>query len=671
MSTLTFILKSVFRNPKRSLILILGVTLPLMLLIGTFLTVEYLGREFLTETLENIGADIEVSVFGDVNISNYMDVIEDLEKIDGIANVEAVVSDDLGACNITKGGELIWPVYKRTSKNYTILVSSNIYVFGFRQNFSSEEVKVVSGTLNLTRNNVAVTKSLAELLKLQPGDNITFLRKYRKEENGKQEMGILKVNATVCGVIEFENRLKNAIRSKYLSYQGLCFIVSIELAQVLIDEFDYYSFIRYWVFVDHNKVLNPWSIDQSIKSLRELERKIEAALHKHYSDFSIINTLLYEIKDCREKVDYLKFGFGITILPLMLLAFFFILVVNQILIMGKRTEIGLLKVRGATSKQILSFTLVESFMIGGVGGVVGSIAGYLASMRFAKIFSEKTTLLSGQTIIRFLPFYLQVGVGLGIVMLTLATYISARKTVKMETQKLLQEYLEEVELPKKITKKTLIIFTMGLTKVVETILNTSVAGIMGSMEAPESFVVFLVGTIILLVDLLLIPLGPIFFIYGLIKIVTYYSVKFHKIFKTVIKPLLGELSDMVTKNFSRKTTRTIKIMVIMSTVLIYGIAIITIPSLMSQQARIFAEAQNGADILAEPGYVINETQLLENLSKIEGIELVSRVMTGNFMFREIGEVALLVIVDENYFNVSYFKNSYLKDVSITGGLREI
>jgi len=644
--------------------LILGVALPLMLLIGTFLTVEYLGREFLAETLENIGVDIEVSVFGAANISNYMDVIEDLEKIDGIANVEAVVPGYLGACNITKDGELIWPLREKNAKNYTMLTYSKIHVFCFRPNFSSNEIGILNGTLDLIGNNVAVTAKLAEVLKLQPGDKITLSRQHWKEENGEMEVEIVKVNFTVCSVIEFKGRLENAISGEFPSYQGLCFIVSMDFAQIFIEKFNFSPFLEYWVFVDYDKVLNPWSVDWSIIGLRRLEREIEIVLHKNYSDFSITNILLYEIKNCRERVYYLKFGFGSTILPVILLAFLFILIANQIITMRERREIGLLKVRGATNERILSFLLVKGFIIGGIGGIVGSFIGYLASMHFIKIFSEELILSPEQTISRFLSFYLEVGVGLGIVMLTLATYIPARKTVKMETQKLLQEYLEEVELPKKITKKTLMIFTIGLMKVVETILNTSVAAIIASMEAPENFVVFFVGTIILLADLILIPLGPIFFIYGLTKIVTYYSVKFHKIFKTVIKPLLGELSDMVTKNFSRKTTRTIKVMIITSIVLIYGIAIITVPSLMVRQARIFAEAQNGADIFAEPGYVINETQLLENLSKIEGIELVSRVMADNFMFRDIEKLSLLVVIDENYFNVSYFKSSYLKDVSI-------
>jgi len=664
MNILSFAIRSISRSPRRTLTLIFSIILSLTLLIGTFLAVEYLGQEFLAEILENIGVDIEIEVFVDDDISNYMNIIEELEKIDEIENVEAVVSGYLGTCNITKDGELIWPLYEKNAKNYTMLIYSKIHVLCFRSNFSSGEIGILNGTLDLIGNNIAVTAKLAEILKLQPGDKITFSRQHWKEENGKMEVEIVKVNFTVCAVIEFEGRLKNAISGELPSYQDLCFIVSMDFAQIFIEKFNFYPFLEYWVFVDYGKVLNPWSVDWSIIGLRRLEREIEIVLHKNYSDFSITNILLYEIKNCRERVYYLKFGFGSTILPVMLLAFLFILTANQILTMGERREIGLLKVRGATNEQILSFSLVKGLIIGGIGGIVGSFAGYLASMHFIKIFSEKSILSPEQTISRFFSFYLEVGVGLGIVMSTLATYISVRKTLEMELPKLMQEYLEEVELPKKISKRTLIIFIMGIIKVVETILNISVAGIIGSMEAPESFIVFLVGTVILLVDLGLIPLGPIFFIYGLIKIVTYYSVKFHKIFKTVIKPLLGELSDLVTKNFSRKTTRTIKITVIMSTVLIYGIAIVTIPSLMVQQARIFAEVQNGADILAEPGYAINETQLLENLSKIEDIELMSRVMTGNFMFREIEKLSLLVIVDENYFNVSYFKNSYLKDVSI-------
>ena len=111
MNMVPFAFRFMSRNLRRTLTLAFSIMLSLTLLIGTFLTVEYLGQEFLMEVLEDMGVDIGIEVF-DANISNYMDVIEDLEKIDGIANVEAVVLDGLWGYNITKDGKLIWPERK-------------------------------------------------------------------------------------------------------------------------------------------------------------------------------------------------------------------------------------------------------------------------------------------------------------------------------------------------------------------------------------------------------------------------------------------------------------------------------------------------------------------------------------------------------------------------------
>ena len=59
---------------------------------------------------------------------------------------------------------------------------------------------------------------------------------------------------------------------------------------------------------------------------------------------------------------------------------------------------------------------------------------------------------------------------------------------------------------------------------------------------------------------------------------------------------------------------------------------------------------------------INETQLIENISGIEGINLVS--ITG----KTVAKIGIrnidLFVIDENYFNVSFIKDKYLKDVSI-------
>ena len=101
---------------------------------------------------------------------------------------------------------------KNIAENYTILMETySIYAFGFRSNFSSEEVKVVSGILNLTGNNVAITEELADKLKLKPGDNITFFRRYYREENGTWIENIKSINATICAIIRFEGRLRNVI----------------------------------------------------------------------------------------------------------------------------------------------------------------------------------------------------------------------------------------------------------------------------------------------------------------------------------------------------------------------------------------------------------------------------------------------------------------------------
>ncbi len=665
MNMVPFAFRFMSRNLRRILMLAFSIMLSLTLLIGTFLTVEYLGQEFLMEVLEDMGVDIGIEVF-DVNISNYMDVIEDLEKIDGIANVEAVVLDGLWGYNITKDGKLIWPERKNIAENYTMLMETySIYAFGFRSNFSSEEVKVVSGALNLTGNNVAITEELADKLKLKPGDNITFFRRYYREENGTWIGSIKSINATICAIIRFEGRLRNVIYKRDFPNLRFCFIISIEFAQILLQKFDRFSFIDYWVFVDYNKVLNPWTIDQSMRVLRKLEKEVKNVLYMHYSgNFHVVNWLLLKIENCKEKTNYLKFGFGFTILPNALLAFFFILTANQTLIREKAREIGLLRVRGATDKQIFLLMLIEGTTIGLVGGVLGTITGYLASAQFIEVLSEKVLLPVKLVLNRFLLYYFQIGLMLGVAMSILAAFISFRKVVRMETRSLLQEYLEEVELSKKVSKRTLILFLAGLAKVVEAILNISVAAIIASMGAPENFVVFLVGTIILFADLILIPLGPIFFIYGLTKIVTYYSVKFRKVFKVIVRPLLKELGDMVVKNFSRKPARTIKTMALISMVLVYGVTIVTVPSSVRQNVRTAAEIINGADVSVNLRYVINETQLIENLTEIEGVELISRIWIAGFVCKEIRKSITLIIVDENYFNVSYIRNVYLEGTSV-------
>jgi len=684
--------RSIARNPRRSLTISIGIILATTLLVGIFLTADYMGHALLMEALKEVKVDLEITI-GHKNVSEYEEVVQQLEQLEEIEKVEPYISAYLWGYNITKGGELIWPKYNATT-GFPIYERA-IVIYGFRQNMSIEEIVSLEGNLNLTENNIAVTSELAESLGLKPGDKITF--SYIRWKEAVEE--VKKVNATICAIINIEGELKEIIErpsyrvfytygptSSYYfreRYETSYIITSIEFASKLglteyyyepepippkpeiqseykvLEEKELIS-ISYWVFVDRDTVLNPWDISETLKNLDRLEIKI-GNVCSYYGYYYTSNNLRRAISIYRFQAESLKYGFGLSSLPVLFLAWFFALTASWISVNERRREIGLLKVRGATNKQIFTSILIETTIVGAIGGAVGAIIGYLSSIYFIKILAEKfaEALIPGEVLVELLPFYFGFSIIVGIIISLFAGFIPARRVANMELQKCLQEYLEEIEAEKWKPRLTWILFIVGLAKTVEMILGLSVLKLMMQIDffTANIFIILLL-VVLNFIDMILLPLGPLFFIYGLSKIITHYASKFQKVFRAIVKPFLGELSDVAVKNFTRKSTRTARVMFLLALTLTFGVIMVSTSASSTQYTIRTIEIEVGADVKVFSAYPTNETQLLNNISSINGVEAITTIRessaSGSISY------ASLYIIDENYFETSFIREEYLE-----------
>jgi len=649
-----FALHSIVRSPRKMLTLTVGLIIATSLLTGTFLSADYMAQIILQETLNDVSFDMRVDIFPQ-NLSESFSIIKNLEKITGIKKVEPYIVKTLTGLNIIKNNGTVFPMIKFSQ-------SWKIIAYGLRENISIGEINVIKGSLPLMGNSIAVTDSLAKKLNLKVGDEIALL--FSQLDGEKKE-----VNVTVSAVVRLEGKLKEILDDP-CSETSVCGwkLYRVEQVDYLIMSigFAYSAFsakgVRYWVFVNRDTVLNPWDIDRSITNLINIENKIEDSCQQYFH-VEICNILRYALEICKGGISFLKLLAGVCILPTMFLACFFIWTSDQMFIYERRREIGLLKVKGATNKQILALITLESIIVGIVGGIIGFTVGNISCVYFLEVTVGRSiaTIFPSHILVRLLVFYLLVDIIFGVATSMLFITILFRKIIKMKTNKLLQEYLEEFEKGKWRPKLVFTSFSIGLIKTVEMALGIPLTRIITQIE-PESIVISLLLNLIYIIDIVLIFLGPLLLVYGFSKIVTHYETKFNKLFKTIVKPLLKELGDMVVKNLVRRSARTERLLFLLSLVLAYGIATITTSASAMNITIKEIEISVGADIKAFPVQSINETQLIENISGIEGINLVS--ITGKTVAK-IGITNInLFVIDENYFIVSFIKDKYLKDVSI-------
>ena len=662
MGVLWIVFRSITRNPKRTLTLSLGMIISLSLLVSVFLTADYMGQMILAKILSDVIFDFYIDIKHSEPFE-YMNVVKELKELEEIEIVEPCISRYASKLNITRDGETIWPTSQGTADYEEESFYHTLKFLGFGQNISIEGIKTIQGRLNLTENKIAITEDLAKMLKLKPGDKISLI-------NVDQD---IQLNATVCAIIKFEGKLKKLITSFYMSPDRIrkgseiyyikeyIIIAPIELTWELFAT----KFVNYFVFVDRDKILNPWDINGSMKNLRRLEIEIENVC-QCYEEYYIFNNLIHALESYRTEIEILKDGFGISLLPVILLSCYFTLSTGQISLIVRRREIGLLKVKGFSSRQIFTMIILESILVGLVSGIIGAIIGYLSSMQIAKnILWENIAPAPKEVLNKLIFFYLGLSITLGSVFTPVATIIPARRISKMQVGELLQEYLEKTEIEKWRPRLTLLLFILGVLKTVEMILGVSVAKILSSLNisATNIFLALLI-VVLITADMVLVLLGPFFLIYGLSKMVSHYASKLTTPIKLLIKPLLGELSDIAVKNFTRRASRTMRIIFLMSLILTLGIALIVFSSSFIQTSVEIEKIEMGADIKATLTPSVNKTWIVDNISAIEGVNGVSIYGELALPVKLTDEYVKVLIIDENYFNVATIKEKYLEGASV-------
>jgi len=662
MGVLWIVFHSIKRNPKRALTLSLGMIISLSLLVSVFLTADYMGQMILAKILNDVSFDFYIDIKHN-ELIEYVNVIKELKELEEIEIVEPCISCYASNLNITRNEEIIWPISQGIANHEEESFYYYIKFFGFRQNMSIEGIKTIQGRLNLTGNKIAITEDLARTLELKPEDEISLIN---VDKN-------IQLNATICAIIKFEGRLKKLITSFYgpptwirkgseIYYvKEYIIVASIELTWELFLT----KSINYFVFVDRDEILNPWDINGSMKNLRRLEIKIEN-ICQHYEEYYIFNNLIHALESYKTEIDDLKYAFGFSLLPVFLLSYYFTSSTGQISLIVRRREIGLLKVKGFSNRQTFTMIILESVLVGLISGIIGAIIGYLSSIQIAKnILWENIAPAPKEVLNKLIFFYLGLNIMLGGVFTPITTIIPARRISKMRIGELLQEYLEKTEMEKWRPRLTLLLFILGVIKTVEMILGLSAAKILSSLNisATNIFLALLI-VVLIIADMALVLLGPFFLIYGLSKIVAHYASKLTTPIKFLIKPLLGELSDIATKNFTRRASRTMRIIFLMSLVLTLGIALIVFSSSFIQTSVEIEKIEMGADIKATLVPSVNKTWLVDNISAIKGVNEASIYGELALPVKLADKYVEVLIIDENYFNVTTIKEEYLEGASV-------
>ncbi|MGQ9538076.1 MAG: ABC transporter permease [Candidatus Bathycorpusculaceae bacterium] len=364
------------------------------------------------------------------------------------------------------------------------------------------------------------------------------------------------------------------------------------------------------VYLDRDSLINPWDIPSSMEAVERITSQITNMVGS--KGMYVSNNIRMILMTYYATSIIMRFAFIIVTLPVFFVAWYVGTTVSDVSYNLRRREIGLLLTKGFSNSQLFRLFLTESILIGIIGGLAGVGLGFLLGPIFTTAsWSEVSPVLSTEVIIITVIF--------GLAVTLLSTFRPSRRAAKLPPVEALREYtyIEEVKPYKQ--RGPWIAFILGLYKIVTFLLGINLAQMFAGNPPPFTniFLIILLG-IWIIIDTVLIYIGPLLFFWGFTKIFIRGSLKFQELVARTAK-FLGDLGTLATKSVQRNPARAASIAFLVA--LIVGYSFQTIGDVARQQDYTIRQikAEIGADISISPSSTINITRMMENIGNLAGV----------------------------------------------------
>ncbi len=612
---LLYPIKRVSRMWKLFLALLIGVVLASAFFASINIKANLAAEQALEQQLSPILTDIEFST--NLNITNLAYARQNISSIDGVKKVDVVAR--------FYSTPIALPIDNYNSTEYMQMAcmpnSSRIYdewvnkpVDGVKEN----ETYLIAGT------------SLAK--RVTVGDNITTMIEFPTPKFDNKTTVYL--NLTVAGFADLTD-------TGYQLISGNTFYIS-PLVPVDAKQFYYYqsdlmiiswetTLEKYWVdapngtvtttfavYVDHDKLLNPWDTQTSANNVQMIADDIQNNVLANFEAHGSVNNMLGSaLMSFQYNFSSTLFNFIIISLPIFFVAWYLGSTVSDVSFNLRRREIGLLSTKGLSSGQIQRMFLAEALAIGLLGGMLGVVGGLILNQVYAGSFNINT-LFSPQMLN---PYTILFTVIFGIFLALFSVFWSARRAARMPTVEALRDYMPTEG--EKFYRKRLpwIAFILGAFKIALYIAGVNMQVLLSRwIYLGGGFLASLIAAPLLLFDALLNYIGPLLFFWGLTKLLIQNSLKFQQL-TTKVSIVMGDLGHLAAKNVRRNPARMAAIAFIIAFIIGYGVQVTGQLASEQDYAVRQVRAQVGADVTVN---VINATRaplviddILGNVSEIK------------------------------------------------------
>jgi ABC-type antimicrobial peptide transport system permease subunit len=623
MAIFNYLFKTLARNKKRSLMIICGIAIASSLITGINVSMDALTYEMFTENFRQVYCDFSVTTdlpfYG--NFSKFTEMFEPLkDNFSEVSEIYGSVGFDFDETYYDFSGNPVnWSYLEETNFNHSLFTRTKLYGIDEEILNLPQMADLIEFTDNMTftfnsSNQIYVDIITAVKYNLTVGQNISVGNLYQDYdyEDGYRMITnytFSQDNITIAGIFRILDQSSfNSLFPGYYSYSyypgyDLFYDYSSPYADDQITiltnaEFAYelyinltnnyyrqrYSYGNYWmigIITDHDQYnfINPDSI---LSFSQRLALKIQYTSVVY--NFEVNNYGSNILNMVRSQIAMFSLSIYSISVPVFILGWFLIKTNYFVVLNNRRREIGLLKTRSASNRQLLSIFFSESVLFGLIGGLLGVLFGYISGVFIYANFSTLHPVFSTDLLILFLPSVKSSTYLISIIAGVLFSIVSAWGPIKKFSSLIpsdaLRKYNEEIQTKLNIGKKDwfLLIFSISVI-LFSALIDPSTIFSIGMIAGPFIIVIY----IFLMISPYFLPIVPFILSYEVVKILCNLSLdKFTAIVSWFAKIFNKKTHFFISRTITGNRSRSTRLVTIIAISLSFMILSDTVTSSQNQ-----------------------------------------------------------------------------------------
>jgi ABC-type lipoprotein release transport system permease subunit len=420
-----------------------GVVLAVTLLAGVNISIDTTSNSMLLRSLDSVPYDYVVRT----NNGSYEEIMDAL-TIEDVLWVEVI--SDIGYVTIGRWGneEVTFASLsgvRPESEDYIVKMVDAGFS-DFREFFEIPPIENFTGIFNIHKDGILLQEHQAKMLDVGVGDSVYIENVvYYWNGTGEQNTSYF-YNITVSGIIGFQ------MADTYGSIDMGSFIpnafVHIDDREDIIEELNLSYFggpiidgpidggffgsnYTYYVWADRTKLVTLGDLGNIERNYVVMERSLKRALQDigiEQTEFSIKKaSIIPVIEEVNTELMIIRLVFLVILIPAIALGIYLSLIAVEIGMTRRMRELGILKTRGATGRQLFGLLLTESMILGIIAGMIGVIIGIIASQLFLSLIPVAPYFTQDLFGIYISSLSIILAMIFAVIMITVASYRPAKR----------------------------------------------------------------------------------------------------------------------------------------------------------------------------------------------------------------------------------------------------